>query len=87
MGIKVVLNNKAEKQKREEESKMAKQKNLNSLQQKMKMKYEAAKNEAQKVVIKEGSNAYSAREQKVYSETEAERKARKEKRRKEKMLA
>ena len=37
---------------------MAKQKNLNSMQQKMKMKYEAAKNEAQKVVIKEGSNVF-----------------------------
>jgi hypothetical protein len=53
----------------------------------LKLKYEAAKSEAEKIVIKEGSNAYSAREQKVYTETEEERKARREKRKKEKLLA
>ena len=66
---------------------MTEKERIERRKEKLKLKYEAAKSEAEKIVIKEGSNAYSAREQKVYTETEEERKARREKRKKEKLLA
>merc|ERR1712037_754960 len=83
IGIRVI----PPKTKPKKEDKMTEKERIERRKEKLKLKYEAAKSEAEKIVIKEGSNAYSAREQKVYTETEEERKARREKRKKEKLLA